>query len=132
MRLAVGRGPEPRLEWSAPSQRRSGARPRALCGARSCAVRTPAGAGEEARAGSIAGEATSIFKLFGASLAQDRQELVARLMGSQGYGWEGQAFSEDELGATRSWLSSKAVTIYGGTNEVQMNIIAKRVLGLPD
>ena len=88
--------------------------------------------GEEARAGSIAGEATSIFKLFGASLAQDRQELVARLMGSQGYGWEGQAFSEDELGATRSWLSSKAVTIYGGTNEVQMNIIAKRVLGLPD
>ena len=87
-------------------------------------------AGEEARAGSIAGEATSIFKLFGASLAQDRQELVARLMGSQGYGWEGQAFSEDELGATRSWLSSKAVTIYGGTNEIQKNIIAKAVLGL--
>ena len=53
-------------------------------------------------------------------------------MGSQGLGWEGDAFSKDELGATRSWLASKAVTIYGGTNEVQANIIAKRVLGLPD
>ena len=38
----------------------------------------------------------------------------------------------EELGATRSWLASRAVTIYGGTNEVQANIIAKRVLGLPD
>ena len=53
-------------------------------------------------------------------------------MGTNGIGWEGDAFSEQELGATRSWLASKAVTIYGGTNEVQANIIAKRVLGLPD
>jgi alkylation response protein AidB-like acyl-CoA dehydrogenase len=55
-----------------------------------------------------------------------------QLMGTQGLGWEGDTFTADELGATRSWLASKAVTIYGGTNEVQCNIIAKRVLGLPD
>ncbi|MFB3104362.1 MAG: acyl-CoA dehydrogenase family protein, partial [Pseudomonadales bacterium] len=33
---------------------------------------------------------------------------------------------------TREWLWSRTTTIYGGTNEVQRNIIAKRVLGLPD
>jgi alkylation response protein AidB-like acyl-CoA dehydrogenase len=73
-----------------------------------------------------------MFKLYGASLAQDKQALTADLMGSQGMGWEAAGFSSEELGATRSWLASRAVTIYGGTNEVQANIIAKRVLGLPD
>jgi len=38
----------------------------------------------------------------------------------------------DELRFTREWLRSKANTIEGGTSEVQLNIIAKRVLGLPD
>ena len=46
--------------------------------------------------------------------------------------WEGEGASADEIESTRSWLRDRAVTIYGGTNEVQMNIIAKRVLGLPD
>lgn len=89
-------------------------------------------AGEESRSGSAPGEATSIFKLVGSSLTQNKQELVAKLMGTQGYGWQSEAFTADELATTTSWLSSRAVTIYGGTNEVQMNIIAKRVLGLPD
>ena len=53
-------------------------------------------------------------------------------MGCAGIGWEGEGFSEEEIGATRSGLASRAVTIYGVTNEVQANIIAKRVLGLPD
>ena len=89
-------------------------------------------AGEESKSGRTQGEVTSVFKLYGSSLARDRQELLVRLMGTRGIGWEGDAFSENEIGATRSWLSSRAVTIYGGTNEVQLNIIAKRVLGLPD
>lgn len=79
-----------------------------------------------------AGALTSIFKLRGSQLAQDRQALLMRLMGSQGLGWEGDAFTEQEVGVNRSWLASRAVTIYGGTDEVQANIIAKRVLGLPD
>lgn len=89
-------------------------------------------AGQENASGGTPGEATSIFKMYGAALAQDRQELLIQLMGTLGIGWEGDTFTEQELGATRSWLASKAVTIYGGTNEVQANIIAKRVLGLPD
>ena len=89
-------------------------------------------AGEENTGGGTPGAATSIFKLFGSTLAQDRQALLMRLMGTQGIGWSGDTFSSDEIGTARSWLASKAVTIYGGTNEVQANIIAKRVLGLPD
>lgn len=88
--------------------------------------------GEESRQGGMSGDTTSIFKLYGSQLAQDRQEMLMQLMGTQGLGWQGDSFSDDELGTTRSWLASKAVTIYGGTNEVQANIIAKRVLGLPD
>ena len=37
-----------------------------------------------------------------------------------------------ELAVTRSWLRSKGNSIEGGTSEVQLNVIAKRVLGLPD
>jgi|TARA_B110000211_G_scaffold111579_1_gene129644 alkylation response protein AidB-like acyl-CoA dehydrogenase len=100
---------------------------------RSAAFRlTQKRAGEQARDGKTLTDTTSVFKLYGSTLAQDRQEIIVRLMGTQGLGWEGDSFSADEIGAARSWLSSKAVTIYGGTNEVQANIIAKRVLGLPD
>ena len=59
-------------------------------------------------------------------------ELQLKLMGTQSLGWEGDAFASDELATTRTWLRSKASTIAGGTSEVQLNIIAKRVLDLPD
>jgi len=70
--------------------------------------------------------------LYGATMGRETANLRVALMGSQGYGWEGEGFTSEELEATRGWLSSRAVTIFGGTNEIQMNIIAKRVLGLPD
>jgi len=89
-------------------------------------------AADESADGGTPTAATSIFKLYGSTLARDRQALLARLMGSRGLGWRGAGFSEEQLAVTRSWLASRAVTIYGGTNEVQLNIIAKRVLGLPD
>ena len=40
-------------------------------------------------------------------------------------------FAPDDLAHTRAWLSAKATTIYAGTSEIQRNIIAKRVLRLP-
>ncbi len=76
--------------------------------------------------------ATSIFKLCRSELTQRRTELIVSMMGTHGVGWEGQPFSSDELEETRFWLGRKAGTIAGGSSEVQRNIIAKRVLGLPD
>jgi alkylation response protein AidB-like acyl-CoA dehydrogenase len=88
--------------------------------------------GDEARAGQDVGAASSIFKLIGSELNQQRQELLVSILGTQGLGWEGEGFARDELDITRGWLRSKANTIEGGTSEVQLNVIAKRVLGLPD
>jgi alkylation response protein AidB-like acyl-CoA dehydrogenase len=73
-----------------------------------------------------------MFKLYRSELTKRRTELVISMMGTRGVGWEGDGFSEDELAETRVWLSRKAGTIAGGSSEVQRNIIAKRVLGLPD
>jgi len=54
------------------------------------------------------------------------------MMGRRALGWEGNGFEDEELETVRGWLRSKANSIEGGTSEVQLNIIAKRVLGLPD
>ena len=87
---------------------------------------------EESTSSGAPGAATSIFKYVGSTLSRDGSELKAQLRGTLGIGWEGEGFGDDDLEATRGWLRDRAVTIYGGTNEVQLNIIAKRVLGLPD
>ena len=87
---------------------------------------------QESKESGAPGAATSIFKYVGSTLSKEGSELKSMLRGTQGLGWEGSGFSEDELESTRGWLRDRAVTIYGGTNEVQLNIIAKRVLGLPD
>ena len=53
-------------------------------------------------------------------------------MGINGAAWDGAPFSAEEIEANANWLTTRAVSIYGGTSEIQRNIIAKRVLGLPD
>ena len=84
------------------------------------------------KAGQPPGPEASIFKLYGTELNQRRRELMVAIAGPQGLGWEGPGFSDDELALTRDWLRSRGNTIEGGTSEVQLNIIAKNVLGLPD
>ena len=86
----------------------------------------------EMRTGVAAGNAATIFKLVGSFLQQDSSDLKRKLMGTRGLGVEGDGFEKNELNMTRQWLANRATSIYGGSNEVQMNIIAKRVLGLPD
>lgn len=82
--------------------------------------------------GNTPGPATSIFKYYGANLAKERSELQVAMMGTQGVGADETNSTQSELGMTRTWLANKARSIAGGSNEVQLNIIAKRVLGLPD
>ena len=76
--------------------------------------------------------ATSIMKNAGSRIGQERSELLIEIMGTQGLGWEGAGFTKDELDTVRAWLGGKATTIYGGSAEIQNNIIAKRILGLLD
>ena len=84
------------------------------------------------KAGHKPGPETSIFKYYGTELNMRRRELMVGICGPQGLGWDGPGFDEDELKMTRDWLRSRGNSIEGGTSEVQLNIIAKRVLGLPD
>ncbi|MCW5893700.1 MAG: acyl-CoA dehydrogenase family protein [bacterium] len=84
------------------------------------------------KVGQAPGAETSFFKLYGTELNQRRRELMMTLAGPQALGWEGPGFADDELALTRDWLRSRGNTIEGGTSEIQLNIIAKHVLGLPD
>jgi alkylation response protein AidB-like acyl-CoA dehydrogenase len=76
--------------------------------------------------------ATSILKNVSARIAQTRAELAIEIMGMAGLGWEGEGFSDAELHQTRAWLWGKAASIYGGSSEIQNNVIAKRILGMLD
>jgi alkylation response protein AidB-like acyl-CoA dehydrogenase len=75
---------------------------------------------------------TSVMKNSSTRIGQDKAELTLEVMGSQGLGWEGDDFTPEERQAVRAWLSGKATTIFGGSFEIQNNIVSKRILGLPD
>ena len=73
-----------------------------------------------------------MFKVYGTEINMRRNELAVRIAGPQALGWEGPGFEDEEIELTRDWLRSRGNSIEGGTSEVQLNIIAKHVLGLPD
>ncbi|MDJ0864937.1 MAG: acyl-CoA dehydrogenase family protein [Myxococcota bacterium] len=86
----------------------------------------------EARGNAKVSAAASILKNAASRVAQARAELQVELMGHQGLGWETEGFSREEVDAVRAWLTGKAMSIYGGSYEIQNNIIAKNILGLPE
>ena len=86
------------------------------------------------RAGDEGGKASavaSMFKYYGTEHNKKRHELMIAAMGSHGVGWDGNEFDEDEKNLTKAWLRTKGNSIEGGTSEVQLNVISKRVLDLP-
>jgi alkylation response protein AidB-like acyl-CoA dehydrogenase len=84
-------------------------------------------AAETKSAASAPGPETSVLKLYGMELNKRRNELRVVLAGFAGLG-----AGKNQLDLTRDWLRSRANSIEGGTTEIQLNIIAKRILGLPD
>ena len=84
---------------------------------------------DEAKAGQGTGAMSSMLKYYGTELNKRRQELLMSILGSDGLSWEGEGKQDGAL--AKDWLRSRANSIEGGTSEVQLNIIAKRVLQLP-
>lgn len=80
--------------------------------------------------GNAPGPESSGLKVYGSELKQGRWELGMDIAGPDALGWEGPHWEAEDLEMTRQWLRSRANTIEGGTSEIQLNIIAKRVLGL--
>ncbi len=87
------------------------------------------------RAGDEGGKASataSMFKLYGTEHNKKRHELMIAASGINGVAWDGDEFDEDDKNLTRAWLRTKGNSIEGGTSEVQLNVISKRVLELPN
>ncbi|MEZ5598545.1 MAG: acyl-CoA dehydrogenase family protein [Pseudomonadales bacterium] len=74
--------------------------------------------------GGTPGAVTSIFKVVGSELQQMHHDLQLEMRGPEGY-----TIGDADV---KQWLFHRAASIYSGSNEVQRNILAKRVLGLPD
>jgi alkylation response protein AidB-like acyl-CoA dehydrogenase len=85
--------------------------------------------GDLARAKQTHPAFSSVLKYYGAELNKRRHELLMSAGGSDSLEWEGSASNQGA--AARNWLRTKANSIEGGTSEVQLNVIAKRILELP-
>jgi len=85
---------------------------------------------EEGRAGVLDKTSTSYFKAYATEEDKRRDELLVAMLGTQGLGWDGEGFTEQELKVPRYFLMNKSLSIGGGTTEVQLNLVAK-ALGLP-
>ena len=68
-----------------------------------------------------------MLKYYGTELNKTRNELLMSVQGPGGLRWGG----DDEMTLVKQWLRSKGNSIEGGTTEIQLSIIARRVLGLP-
>jgi acyl-CoA dehydrogenase len=84
---------------------------------------------DEAKVSQGTGALSSMLKYYGTELNKKREELMMSTLGTKSLLWEGESKYDGD--SAKSWLRSKANSIEGGTSEVQLNIIAKRVLELP-
>ncbi|MFD9814617.1 acyl-CoA dehydrogenase family protein [Streptomyces sp. NPDC059080] len=83
----------------------------------------------EGAAAGAPGPEASLGKIYWATFHRDLGELAMEIRGADGTLAAGAPYDLDEW--QRLFLFSRADTLYGGSNEIQRNIIAERVLGLP-
>jgi alkylation response protein AidB-like acyl-CoA dehydrogenase len=88
---------------------------------------------EGLKAGLPPGPESSIGKVAGSELNQRMQAVAAEMLGLSGTAWPGEpgTYAQSMPAEVRGMLRSRANTIEGGTTEVNKNILAERVLGLP-
>ena len=84
---------------------------------------------DEEKEGKNPGAVSSFFKYYGTELNIQREELRLSINGFSGLEWNSKVSENGKL--ARYFCRTKGNSIEGGTHEVQLNIIAKRVLGLP-
>jgi alkylation response protein AidB-like acyl-CoA dehydrogenase len=86
-----------------------------------------------AQLGKAPGAESSILKLRGSEILQQAFELAMDIMGHDAMAWFNQPgiVPEAEQFIAPTYCYNRATTIYGGSNEIQKNIIAKWILGLP-
>jgi len=84
---------------------------------------------DEAKAGASLGAASSMFKYYGTELNKRKYELLMTINGLDSLAWDGE--DSDDGSLPKAWLRTKGNSIEGGTSEIQLNIVAKRILGLP-
>ena len=84
---------------------------------------------DESKAGNNSGALSSFFKYYFTELNKDRYELMMEMGGFDGAAWEGDAYNNGHL--AKLFTRTKGNSIEGGTSEIQLNIISKRILGLP-
>ena len=84
---------------------------------------------DRAKAGEGHPALPSGLKYYGSELNKRRWELMVAAAGSDGLEWSGERSRDGAV--VKSWLRTKANSIEGGTSEVQLNVVAKRILGLP-
>jgi alkylation response protein AidB-like acyl-CoA dehydrogenase len=77
----------------------------------------------------VPGPEASISKLFWATWHRDLGNLAIDVLGAEGL--VGESLPYQLTPEQRLFLFSRADTIYGGSNEIQRNVLAERVLGLP-
>ncbi|HEX2763152.1 MAG TPA: acyl-CoA dehydrogenase family protein [Allosphingosinicella sp.] len=84
---------------------------------------------DELKAGMVHSAQPSMMKYAGTELNKRRHELVMAAGGSDALEWESDRSKKGK--AAREWLRTKANSIEGGTSEIQLGIVAKRILDLP-
>jgi acyl-CoA dehydrogenase len=72
---------------------------------------------------------SNLMKYLGTELNKKRHELVMAAGGSDALEWE--SLRSNGGAKSRSWLRTKANSIEGGTSEVMLNVVSKRILDMP-
>jgi alkylation response protein AidB-like acyl-CoA dehydrogenase len=84
---------------------------------------------DRSEAGQSLGAMSSALKYYGTELNKRRYELMMDIGGMDELEWETDRNKDGDR--ARSWLRTRANSIEGGTSEIQLNIISKRILELP-